>query len=192
MRTLSLVSIACIATLLLTVPACSSAPPLDEADAATTATPMVAETETATGQLTREEKMKALQERVEEEQARLRKEAEKRLEKAPEAEKTGPGKATISWTTQSEENCYGYFVYRSESEKGPFKRINKKGVIPGAGTTTVPQDYQYVDQPLPMGKTYYYYVEALDLSGNKHDVTPVAGVVVSKPADPGVTIQEAK
>ena len=94
-----------------------------------------------------------------------------------------PGKVTVVWRTESEQNCYGYYVYRARSANGPFEKVNKS-VIPGAGTTHVPRPYTLVDQPLPVGEIFYYRIEQVDLDGSTRIVTPVpASCSVTQPAD---------
>lgn len=93
------------------------------------------------------------------------------------------GKVTITWGTESEQECYGYFVWRADTKEGPFEKVNAK-MVPGGGTTHVPRRYRVVDQPLPMGATYYYKVEQIDLTGVRRDLTPVVPCTVTQPADP--------
>ena len=93
------------------------------------------------------------------------------------------GKVTITWGTESEQECYGYYVWRAETQEGPFEKVNAK-MVPGGGTTHVPRRYRVVDQPLPMGATYYYKVEQIDLTGARRDLTPVVPCTVTQSADP--------
>ncbi len=44
---------------------------------------------------------------------------------------------TVRWTTASEVDNFGFDVFRSESEDGPFERLNDE-VIEGAGTPDEP------------------------------------------------------
>ncbi|AXA36708.1 hypothetical protein BRCON_1931 [Candidatus Sumerlaea chitinivorans] len=75
-----------------------------------------------------------------------------------------PGQVRIRWRTESQEDNYGFNIYRAESPDGPYTKINK-GIIPGAGTTNIPHDYCYVDRPLPRGKVFYYYIESVSNAG---------------------------
>jgi hypothetical protein len=86
-----------------------------------------------------------------------------------------PRHITLDWRTESEEENYGFNVYKSESEKGPFTKVNKK-VIPGAGTTSIAHDYIYKDYAIKKGETYYYYLESVSLSGEKEKFSPVISV----------------
>jgi hypothetical protein len=80
--------------------------------------------------------------------------------------------STIRWVTQSEEEVFGYDVYRGESEVGPFQRLNELA-ISGGGTTDLPQRYVYTDDTIESGKVYWYYVEKITLSGERSRLTPI-------------------
>lgn len=78
----------------------------------------------------------------------------------------------IRWTTQSEDVVYGYDIYRSENEAGPFIRLNPE-TINGAGTTDMPSAYYYADRDIKASKVYWYYIESIDMSGERIRLTPV-------------------
>lgn len=79
---------------------------------------------------------------------------------------------TIRWATASEVANFGFDVYRSVSEDGPFERVNQE-IIEGAGTTDEPQRYEFVDTTVEPGTAYFYYVESISLSGKREQFTPV-------------------
>ena len=79
---------------------------------------------------------------------------------------------TIRWTTASEVENFGFDVYRSTSEKGPFERITPDP-IPGAGTTDEPQSYVYVDDTIDPTVGYYYYLESISMQGVRERFSPV-------------------
>ncbi len=96
---------------------------------------------------------------------------------AGERTPTGDGSAAlppnvISWGTASELDSFGYDVYRGLSEEGPFAVVNAE-VIPGAGTTDIPQRYEFVDDAIEPGTVYWYYVESISLAGERKRITPV-------------------
>ncbi len=100
------------------------------------------------------------------------------VKKGPAPENLSPqGKVTIRWRNETEHENYGFNIYRGESEDGPFVKINKD-IIPGGGTTSTPKEYVYVDQPLEIGKVYYYYIESISFANEKEKITPVTKVVV--------------
>jgi metallo-beta-lactamase class B len=97
---------------------------------------------------------------------------------------------TIRWATASEVDNFGFDVYRSEREEGPFVRINPE-IVEGAGTTDEPQSYELVDDTIDPHKTYYYYVESISMSGQRERFTPVGKAPpkvrrASEPAPPSI------
>jgi len=78
----------------------------------------------------------------------------------------------IRWSTASEHDSFGYDIYRGISEDGPFSVINSE-VIPGAGTTDLPNSYEFVDDVIEPDTVYWYYIESISLSGERKQITPV-------------------
>ena len=87
------------------------------------------------------------------------------------------GKVTIRWRNETEHENYGFNIYRGDAKEGPFEKLNKE-IIPGAGTSSTPKEYVYIDQPLEIGRVYYYYIESISFAGEKEQITPVTKVVV--------------
>ena len=79
---------------------------------------------------------------------------------------------TARWTTASEENTFGYDVYRGDSEDGKFVRITKKPVL-GNGTTSETHQYEFIDDAIDPCKEYWYYVEEMTTSGERSKFTTV-------------------
>ena len=79
---------------------------------------------------------------------------------------------TLRWTTASESNNFGYDVYRSLAQDGPFERLNEEP-IPGAGTTDLPSQYEYIDTAIEPNTIYWYYIESISLTGERKRFTPV-------------------
>ena len=78
----------------------------------------------------------------------------------------------LRWATASEKDNFGYDVYRSLNEAGPFERINPE-IIPGAGTTDLPQHYEYTDKAIEPNTVYWYYIESISLNGDRKRMTPI-------------------
>ncbi len=78
---------------------------------------------------------------------------------------TLPGKITLKWKTESEQDNYGFDLYRSTSPTGPWTKITPSPV-PGHGTTSDPHEYRFVDEGVFKFIQYYYQLEEIDLSGN--------------------------
>ncbi|MFM9836909.1 MAG: hypothetical protein ACKVOQ_01525 [Cyclobacteriaceae bacterium] len=64
----------------------------------------------------------------------------------------------VSWNGRTSPDLNGYAVYRSIKSDGPFSRINP--------STLNKSDSTYTDV-VPQAGYYYYYVAAIDLSGNE-------------------------
>lgn len=79
---------------------------------------------------------------------------------------------TVKWSTASEEDTFGYDVYRGEKEDGPFKRLTKTPIL-GAGTTNETHKYQYVDDAADPCADHWYYVEEITTHGDRDKFTPV-------------------
>jgi hypothetical protein len=103
----------------------------------------------------------------------------------PEAKRDERPRITLTWSTASEMDNYGFFVKRADDEKGPFKALNVK-ILPGGGNSDVPLEYKYVDENVVMGKTYFYYLESVSTTGVKEKFSPTLKKVCCKTAkDPG-------
>jgi hypothetical protein len=92
---------------------------------------------------------------------------------------------TLKWSTASEVENFGYDVYRSEKEDGPFVRINTKPIA-GAGTLDEPSFYEYVDTDIDPTKGYFYYVVRISLKGVRDNFTPDIKAKAKRPL-PGAT-----
>ena len=79
---------------------------------------------------------------------------------------------TIRWTTASEVENFGFDVYRSTSEDGPFERITAEPIA-GAGTTDEPQSYVFVDDTIDPSQGYYYYLESISMQGVRERFSPI-------------------
>lgn len=77
----------------------------------------------------------------------------------------------IEWRTETEVNTAGFNVYRTTSPDGQYVRINEQ-LIPGQGSSTSGASYEYVDEQVEAGQTYYYRLEdvELDNSTERHEV----------------------
>ncbi|MDK2972496.1 MAG: hypothetical protein PWP23_2251 [Candidatus Sumerlaeota bacterium] len=76
-----------------------------------------------------------------------------------------------------------FHVYRAESASGPFERITAKPVsLPSRKSSKIVT--LHVDRGLPLGATYYYYLESVDSTGRTAKVTEVAPARVLLPLQP--------
>jgi hypothetical protein len=79
---------------------------------------------------------------------------------------------TAHWSTASEEENFGYDVYRGNVEKGPFVKLTKQPIL-GNGTTNDTHQYKYVDDSIDPCHDYWYYVESISSDGVREKFTPV-------------------
>ena len=77
----------------------------------------------------------------------------------------------VRWTTASELDNFGFHVYRSRSEEGPFERLTEES-IPGAGTTDETNRYEFLDRSVEAGEEYFYFVESISVDGERKRLTP--------------------
>jgi hypothetical protein len=80
----------------------------------------------------------------------------------------------LFWTTQSESDNAGWHVWRSgESDYGTAQQISVD-LIAGAGSCTVPTEYQFTDQAAyQAGCQYYYWLESINIAGESELHGPV-------------------
>ncbi len=89
---------------------------------------------------------------------------------------------TVTWSTASESDNFGFDVHRSERRDGRFERITEQP-LEGGGTTDLPRDYRFVDDDIESGQEYFYYVESISLSGERKRFTPVMRAPPKYPSD---------
>lgn len=88
----------------------------------------------------------------------------------------------LRWRTETEVNNLGFGVYRSTEKDGGYVKIT---FVSGAGSTPMPTDYQFMDKKVEFGKTYYYFLEDIDIAGVKNRNMIIKVVVPSaKPVGP--------
>lgn len=79
---------------------------------------------------------------------------------------------SLKWSTASEVENFGFDIYRSTSENGPFERMTKDP-IPGAGTVDEPQYYVWEDTTISPEVVYFYYIESISYAGVRERFSPV-------------------
>jgi hypothetical protein len=91
----------------------------------------------------------------------------------------------VHWTTASEEENFGYDVFRSSvGEKGPFDKLTKQPIL-GNGTTDETHEYKYGDDAIDPCKDYWYYVESINTDGSREKFTSVFRAPAKRhPLDP--------
>ena len=89
------------------------------------------------------------------------------------------GTVRIAWGTYSEVDNRGFNIYRSEYMDGEYEQINLD-LIPAEGGPSWGADYEYIDNDVVNGETYWYKLEDVSLYGvpTRHgpvSATPTAG-----------------
>ena len=77
----------------------------------------------------------------------------------------------IKWKTASEQDNFGYDIYRADSEDGEYKIVNED-TLEGAGTTGDSTSYAFKDDSIDPCKQYYYYIESISMDGVREAFTP--------------------
>ena len=76
-------------------------------------------------------------------------------------------KVVVEWQTQTEQSNLGWDIYRSSKKDGEYTKVNATKIA-GAGTSTEPHTYQFVDENVEASNTYFYYLENIDFEGRRH------------------------
>ncbi len=87
------------------------------------------------------------------------------------AESTDAG-VLLKWTTESEIDNAGFYIYRSETKNGDFKRLNTKH-IQGAGTTSERNTYTWKDTTTKPNVNYYYRIQDVSNTGIRKTLATV-------------------
>ena len=80
---------------------------------------------------------------------------------------SSPGKLSIFWVANTEPDLAGYYLYRSTDPNLPKEKWLKL-------TSALYTKTTFADENVETGKTYYYYVVAVDTAGNKSPPSEVA------------------
>ena len=80
--------------------------------------------------------------------------------------------AVINWTTESEIDNAGFYIYRSPTKDGDFKIVNPK-LIQGAGTTGERTEYTWTDTTAKPNTVYYYRIEDVSHAGVREQLATV-------------------
>jgi hypothetical protein len=79
----------------------------------------------------------------------------------------------LEWTTESEWNNLGFYIYRREETVNDFQRLTTE-IIPGSGGSAHGGQYSWIDRRVELGRTYWYRLISEDLNGQTHIYGPVS------------------
>ncbi len=82
------------------------------------------------------------------------------------------GAVELSWTTQSETENMGFFVYRATGSADKFVKLDQN-LIPGCGNSSAGKRYQFRDEKVAAGHVYYYKIQTVAHSGETSWFGPV-------------------
>lgn len=77
----------------------------------------------------------------------------------------------VRWSVANQAPIYGYIVYRSDNETGPFLRVNKEIVRTTSKENSQLGVYSWRDTGSEPGRTYWYYVGLVKNDGSKTQLT---------------------
>ena len=80
---------------------------------------------------------------------------------------------TLRWSTQSELDNRGFYIYRCDEAGRDYRRITQQ-LIAGAGNSSGSSDYIWQDQRVENGLTYWYQLESVDFQGITNLYGPVS------------------
>jgi hypothetical protein len=83
------------------------------------------------------------------------------------------GKVILQWETETEVDNAGFNIYRAETEDGEYIKINEE-IIASEGSATQGASYEFVDDAVQNGRTYFYKLEDLDTQGGSKMHGPVS------------------
>jgi hypothetical protein len=82
------------------------------------------------------------------------------------------GGVKLEWSTESETNCWGFYMLRSNSAGEDYEQVTGE-LIRGAGNSTSRREYQWLDSHVEEGNTYFYKLQQLDINGNSQYYGPI-------------------
>jgi hypothetical protein len=92
----------------------------------------------------------------------------------------GDEEITLQWETATELDNAGFFINRSDNIDGQYQRINST-IIPAEGDGLTGATYEFVDDDVINGQTYWYKLETIDFGQNSQFYDPVSAVPGSTP-----------
>ncbi len=92
----------------------------------------------------------------------------------------------LEWETAAELDNAGFNIWRCETKEGQYKRINKQ-LIPAEGGVSWGAAYEFTDNRVTAGRTYYYKLEDVNFAGDG----TLHGPVSVKVGTPGAMVARA-
>lgn len=105
------------------------------------------------------------------------------------------GHVLLKWRTESEIDNLGFEIYRSLMSAEGYSLIDSYRSNPqlrGQLSSSASKDYQYLDETVSAGQTYYYKLADVDLKGQRTFHGPVKVQVEENPLQPIASSQTIK
>jgi hypothetical protein len=84
----------------------------------------------------------------------------------------------LNWRTETETGNVGFTIYRGDTKDGQYAEI---GWVKGIGDSAMPNNYQFFDKKVEIGKTYFYYIEDIDIAGERDSSDIIQITVTPQP-----------
>ncbi len=98
---------------------------------------------------------------------------------------TAENYVNLTWVTQSESGMLGYNIYRnSESSYATATKLTQSVI--SANNSSTMQTYQFIDNEVEVGNTYYYWLEGVDFSGSNSLYGPLSATLSDNPVEPAL------
>ena len=91
----------------------------------------------------------------------------------------GESSVLLTWETATERDMAGFHLLRSRVDNGGYERVTSS-LIPSEGDAFTGASYEFTDESVDEG-TYYYKLEAIDLTGASEFFGPVEATVEAEP-----------
>jgi hypothetical protein len=79
---------------------------------------------------------------------------------------------TVEWSTASEFNSAGFNLLRSDAADVEYRQINSE-LIPASTDPMTGGKYEYLDEDVIPGNTYYYQLEEVETDGGVIEYGPI-------------------
>ena len=83
----------------------------------------------------------------------------------------------LGWETLNEVDLLGFHVYRAESDGGPRTRLNEALIPAQELGSPLGAVYEFVDEAVVPGGTYWYWLAAVDVHGGATEHGPASATV---------------
>ena len=91
----------------------------------------------------------------------------------------GDGQVLLEWETASEIDNAGFYLHRSTAEAGEYVHISP--FSPSEGDDIIGAKYNYLDQDVQNGTTYYYKLESVATDGSSEVHGPILAIPGKQP-----------